>query len=164
VKGERKLRTEDGYIVRRVLNGEPEELAGISTDPYHDDAGYESLHEALDSLPDSLLSSQAKVLKTGEIPVDILNASQIPAISSKHGSGDDGSLVPSVQQRAFFLAPSAENDTWMRKADMPTPRYGLATSAVNGKSYAIGGIKSVQAASPCRSRRACKLYHPTSVL
>ena len=30
-------------------------------------------------------------------------------------------------------------DTWVRKADMPTARYGLSTCVVNGKIYAIGG-------------------------
>jgi N-acetylneuraminic acid mutarotase len=30
-------------------------------------------------------------------------------------------------------------DTWTRKADMPTARAYLSTSAVNGKIYAIGG-------------------------
>lgn len=30
-------------------------------------------------------------------------------------------------------------DTWTKKADMPTPRYVLSTSVVNGKIYAIGG-------------------------
>jgi hypothetical protein len=33
VKGVRKLRTEDGYIVRRVLNGEPEAF-GLLVDRY----------------------------------------------------------------------------------------------------------------------------------
>ncbi|MBI1925877.1 galactose oxidase, partial [Candidatus Poribacteria bacterium] len=30
-------------------------------------------------------------------------------------------------------------DTWTKKSDMPTPRWGLSTVAVNGKIYAIGG-------------------------
>ena len=30
-------------------------------------------------------------------------------------------------------------DTWTQKADIPTPRAGLATSVVDGKIYAIGG-------------------------
>ena len=30
-------------------------------------------------------------------------------------------------------------DTWTPKADMPTDRFRLATSVVNGKIYAIGG-------------------------
>jgi N-acetylneuraminic acid mutarotase len=34
----------------------------------------------------------------------------------------------------------AVEDTWTQKADMPTPRLGLAVSAVNGMLYAIGGM------------------------
>jgi N-acetylneuraminic acid mutarotase len=30
-------------------------------------------------------------------------------------------------------------DTWTTRADMPTPRWGLSTSVVDGKIYAIGG-------------------------
>ena len=33
----------------------------------------------------------------------------------------------------------AEENTWTRKNDMPTPRWVLATSVVKGKIYAIGG-------------------------
>jgi len=33
----------------------------------------------------------------------------------------------------------AKMDTWTRKTDMPTARWSLSTSAVNGKIYAIGG-------------------------
>lgn len=32
-----------------------------------------------------------------------------------------------------------EEDTWTKKADMPTARYGLSTSVVDMKIYAIGG-------------------------
>jgi hypothetical protein len=37
-------------------------------------------------------------------------------------------------------------DTWTRKADMPTPRTFLSTSAVNGKIYAIGGCSVFETA------------------
>jgi len=50
--------------------------------------------------------------------------------------GDRGSpllCLPIVEE----YDPST--DTWTRKADMPTPRWGLATCTVNGKIYAIGG-------------------------
>ena len=33
----------------------------------------------------------------------------------------------------------AQADTWITKADMPTARFGLSASVVNGKIYAIGG-------------------------
>ena len=31
-------------------------------------------------------------------------------------------------------------DKWKKKADMPTARFDFATSTVNGKIYAIGGV------------------------
>jgi N-acetylneuraminic acid mutarotase len=43
----------------------------------------------------------------------------------------------------------AVEDTWIRKADMPTARSCLSTSVVNGKIYAIGGI--INANSPALS-------------
>ncbi len=41
---------------------------------------------------------------------------------------------------------SAVEDTWTRKADMPTARYGLSTSVVDGKIYAIGGGRAMHRA------------------
>jgi N-acetylneuraminic acid mutarotase len=35
-----------------------------------------------------------------------------------------------------------ETDSWTRKADMPTARESLTTSAVNGKIFAVGGAVS----------------------
>ncbi|MEK7400479.1 MAG: kelch repeat-containing protein, partial [Candidatus Poribacteria bacterium] len=39
-----------------------------------------------------------------------------------------------------------ETDTWTKKADMPTARFGFATSSLNGKIYAIGGMENYQMA------------------
>jgi N-acetylneuraminic acid mutarotase len=39
----------------------------------------------------------------------------------------------------FSSKASAQIDTWTKKADMPTARWSLSTSVVNGKIYAIGG-------------------------
>jgi N-acetylneuraminic acid mutarotase len=36
----------------------------------------------------------------------------------------------------------AAEDTWTRKADMPTARWGLSTAVVDGKIYSIGGGQS----------------------
>ena len=41
----------------------------------------------------------------------------------------------------------AQVDTWTRRADMPTGRNWLATAAVNGKIYAIGGFGRTAGAS-----------------
>ncbi|MHC4534360.1 MAG: Kelch repeat-containing protein [Planctomycetota bacterium] len=41
---------------------------------------------------------------------------------------------------------SAVEDTWTRKAKMPTARYGLSTSVVDGKIYAIGGGQAMYGA------------------
>ena len=52
--------------------------------------------------------------------------------------GWDGDPIP----RKTFSAVEEYNpatDTWTKKADMPTARGWLSTSAVNGKIYAIGG-------------------------
>ncbi len=49
---------------------------------------------------------------------------------------------------AFSFALSsnsfAQEGKWTTKADMPTARYGLSTSVVNGKIYAIGGREGMQ--------------------
>ncbi len=48
-------------------------------------------------------------------------------------------LVGLVAAIVLTSAGSARADTWTQKADMPTARYSLSTSVVNGKIYAIGG-------------------------
>ncbi len=47
-------------------------------------------------------------------------------------------------------------DTWTQKADLPTPRAGLATSVVDGKIYAIGGFDGAQGVS------TVELYDPVT--
>jgi len=94
----------------------------------------------------SALPSVAKVLKAGEIPVDILKISEISAISSKQGDNSGGFELPGPRN-ALLLAPQAQGNTWTRKADMPTARQTLSTSVVNGKIYAIGGREGENALS-----------------
>ena len=56
----------------------------------------------------------------------------------------------------------AEGDTWVRKADMPTPRQ-VNTVAVNGKIYAIGGaVIGGSAASSAGSWRFTLLTQTSS--
>ncbi|MFC1604601.1 kelch repeat-containing protein [Planctomycetota bacterium] len=51
-------------------------------------------------------------------------------------------LVVLVATIVLTSAGSARAATWTQKADMPTPRWGVYTSVVDGKIYAIGGIAS----------------------
>lgn len=48
-----------------------------------------------------------------------------------------GVAVPTAAVEEYDPA----TDTWIKKTDMPTPRWGLSTSTVDGKIYAIGGKK-----------------------
>ena len=54
----------------------------------------------------------------------------------------------------------AQVGTWTQKADMPTPRAGLATSVVNGKIYAIGGATDVSAGG--RPFSTVEVYDPAT--
>jgi RNA polymerase sigma factor (sigma-70 family) len=89
----------------------------------------------------SPLSAQVKVLKTGEIPVDILEVSRVSVLASKQGDGEDG--VPKVPEmhNAAPMTTQGEGDIWTKKADMPTERRELSTNVVNGKIYVIGGCE-----------------------
>ena len=86
----------------------------------------------------SLFPVDGKAPKTGEIPVDILETSQVSIIVS----GQEGSngVEFSNPNNPPFLAPRAEGGKWAKKADMPTARSGLSVSVVNGKIYAVGGL------------------------
>jgi RNA polymerase sigma factor (sigma-70 family) len=85
----------------------------------------------------SSLQAESKVLKVGEIPVDVVKSSNISFISSFMGKGKGGELKPDMKNA--FMAPQVEGGEWAKKADMPTARGSLSTSVVNGKIYAIGG-------------------------
>ncbi len=52
----------------------------------------------------------------------------------------------------------AQGDTWTTMADMPTARYGLATSVVDGIIYAIGGTSNWEAPS----LTTVEAYNPTT--
>ena len=87
----------------------------------------------------SPLPSESKVLKVGEIPVDVVKTSNIAILSSKMGKGNGGEPNLPNMQNAFFLAPQGEGGEWAKRADMPTGRIDMSSAAVNGKIYVIGG-------------------------
>jgi len=87
----------------------------------------------------SPLSVKAKILKTGEIPVDILKTSEISIIASKQEDGDEGKPQPQMKQNVFMLALHGQG-TWTRKANMPTSRNRHSSCVVDGKIYVVGGI------------------------
>jgi sugar lactone lactonase YvrE len=58
-------------------------------------------------------------------------------------------------------------DTWTQKAHMPTPRWTVSVSAVNGKIYAIGGLRSsvlptVEEYDPITNKWTRKANMPTA--
>jgi RNA polymerase sigma factor (sigma-70 family) len=91
------------------------------------------------ALPSGLpLPIRAKVLKTGEIPVDIMDFSQISVVASNQADDDSNPEFPG-SKNAPLLAPQAAIGKWVSKSNMPTARSSLATSAADGRIYAIGG-------------------------
>ncbi len=97
----------------------------------------------LGALLGSPMPSETKVMVVGELPVDVLEISEITFLSSEKGDGNDMVKKLPNPQNAFAppLAPPGEVGKWTRKTDMPTTRTGLSASTVNGKIYVIGGAK-----------------------
>ncbi len=118
----------------------------------------------------SSLPVETKVLKTGEIPVDIMKTSEISVISSKQGDGDGGEPQFQIPNSSFMLAPSAGGDTWTKKADMPTPRWHISAVVVNGRIYVIGGcdakhdFSTVEEYDPAEDMWVAKSDMPTARL
>jgi len=102
---------------------------------------YISQSTQLNTFSGSPLLSESRVLKVGEIPVDVVKTSETTFLSSNKGNKDGGKLKMPDQQNAFLMAPKAEGDTWVQKANMPTKRSAPSV-VVNGKIYAIGGFPS----------------------
>ncbi|MBC8235469.1 hypothetical protein H8E77_38470 [bacterium] len=99
----------------------------------------------LGALLGSPMPSETKVMAVSELPVDVLEISEITFLSSEQGDGDDGAAKLHNQQNAFAppLAPAGEG-TWTKGTDMPTARCLLSSTVVNGKIYVIGGGKDVR--------------------
>ena len=87
----------------------------------------------------SPLPAKMKALKTGEIPVDILDVSQISVIASKQA--DDDNVRLELSENALLLAPRAAEGKWTPKSDMPRAIGAHASSVVNGKVYVVGGCE-----------------------
>jgi RNA polymerase sigma factor (sigma-70 family) len=117
----------------------------------------------------SPLPSMTKVLKVGEIPVDVIKVSDAPIISNQRWNGNGlGNVLPNLQN-ALFMALQGQGDTWTKKADMPTPRGYLSSSVVNGKIYVIGGnddngniLSTVEEYNPVTDKWTKKSDMPTA--
>ena len=83
--------------------------------------------------------AEMKVLETGEIPVDVLDISRIPALASMQDDGEAGEPAPPDPQNAAPMAAQGQGGTWTRKTDMPTARYIQDVCLVDDLIYAIGG-------------------------
>jgi N-acetylneuraminic acid mutarotase len=89
----------------------------------------------------SPLSAETKVLKTGEIPVDIMDISPIQIISSNQRDGDMAGPEPPDPQNALLMAPQAEGGKWTEKSEMPMATMGACSAVVGVRIYVIGGSK-----------------------
>jgi len=111
----------------------------------------------------SALLSQTQVSEIGVIPVDTVEVTEITILSSEKGDGDFGQK-PKPKMNAF--APPGQEGKWTKKADMPTARVELSTSAVNGKIYAIGGrqpaLPTVEEYDPAVDKWTKKADMPTA--
>jgi RNA polymerase sigma factor (sigma-70 family) len=84
------------------------------------------------------LSVESKVLKIGEIPVDVVKTSENTIISNKLGKADNGEpKKPDIQN--VFMSPQGEGE-WSKKADMPMAKCGVAACTIGNKIYVIGGL------------------------
>ncbi len=90
----------------------------------------------------SPLPVETKVLKTGEIPVDILDVSRMPLLAIMQGKDDGGE--PDDPQKAVAMLAQGEGGKWTQKADMQIPRCCHSVCVVDGEIYAIGGFPTAK--------------------
>ena len=115
----------------------------------------------------SVLPSETKVLKVGEIPVDVVKTSNITILSNNMRKGKVGE-PKQPDENAFFMAPQGEGGKWVKKADIPTARWRSCASVVNGKIYVIGGstllkvFSTVEEYDPITNTWARKADMPTA--
>jgi len=112
----------------------------------------------LGALLDSPMPSKTTAIPVGELPVSVLEISEITFLSGQQGDGKDGKPKLSKPQNAFAppLAPQAEGGTWTQKANMPTARFIASSAVVDGKIYVIGGAK------PDRDLSTVEEYNPAT--
>lgn len=94
------------------------------------------------------LHAEIKIQEIGDIPVDILKTSEMAILSSNQENIDDRKPNTTNSQKATFLAPRDQGDTWAKKGSMAVARGALRTSVVDGKLYAIGGSAAGWGAVP----------------
>jgi len=103
----------------------------------------------------SSMPRETQVMDVGELPVEVLEISEITFLSSQQGGG--GAKTPNpLSAFAPPLAPQAEGGTWTQKADMPTGRIIAGSAVVDGKIYVIGG------AQPDRDLSTVESYEPAT--
>lgn len=83
----------------------------------------------------SPFSSEAGILKAGEITVDLMNITSMPTLVGAHENG----IEANPNQKAMLMAPRVAGEGWSEKADMEAERAQFTVSAVNGKIYVFGG-------------------------
>lgn len=49
-------------------------------------------------------------------------------------------LIIACLNMVIIAIASPQVGTWVKKADMPTARYGIGVAVVDGKIYVIGGV------------------------
>lgn len=86
----------------------------------------------------SSIPTQLKVLRVGEIPVDVVKTSDIAVISNYFGNGKGTKSENNNDDNTPLMAPQVEGE-WTKKADMPTARCGAASCEIDGKIYVFGG-------------------------
>ena len=120
-----------------------------------------------------MVLAQEGVWKTrnGIMPTErmLLSASVVDRVIYVMG-GTLNVFDPTLATIGAVEAYNPLTDTWTKKADMPNPRWGMSTSVVNGKIYAIGGasgtsqigLKTVEEYDPKTDTWTVKADMPTA--
>ena len=112
-----------------VVNGKIYIIGGSTSEP---DAKALSTVEEYDPVTNTWMrKADMPTIRTDMIGSSAVVDGKIYVIGGYNGGNSWGS--PTVEEY------DPVTDTWTRKADMPTPRWSLATCSVDGKIYAIGG-------------------------